>query len=201
MTSRIPHPARAGDRGTGLTARTETSAALLDGVDLTVRAGQVTALVGPSGSGKTTTALALLGEAPRGVRLAGSVRVAGVSVVDADGVTARAPAVRGGTLAYMPQHPGDALTPPAAWARSSPSWHGSTGRRRPGRGRPGPARGGPRARRRRAAAGAAPARAPSARRFPHQFSGGQRQRVALAQVLACGPGPSSWTNPAPVWTR
>ncbi|MFI6346349.1 ABC transporter ATP-binding protein [Streptomyces sp. NPDC050560] len=162
----------------GLTARAG-SAPLLHGVHMTAAAGQVTALVGPSGSGKTTTALALLGEAAPGVELRGTVRVAGVDVVDAHGVTADAPAVRGGTLAYMPQHPGDALNPvrrTGAVLRELARLHGRVDR----------AGGLARAR---AALEAAqlPSDRQVLRRLPHEFSGGQRQRVALAQVLACRP--------------
>ncbi|TYB44245.1 ABC transporter ATP-binding protein [Actinomadura chibensis] len=160
----------------GLTARAGGSV-LLDGVDLTVPAGGVTALVGPSGSGKTTTALALLGEAAPGVRLRGSVRVGGVAVVDETGVTREAATLRGRTVAYMPQHPGSALNPArrtGAVLRELAALH-----------RPGSAQGEV------AAAALDQARLPSGRdvlrRFPHQFSGGQRQRVALAQALACGP--------------
>ncbi|MFJ6075443.1 ABC transporter ATP-binding protein [Streptomyces sp. NPDC093065] len=185
----------------GLTAVTD-SAVLLHGVDLEVLPGRVTALVGPSGSGKTTTALALLGEAQPGVRLRGSVRVAGSAVVDDGGVTAGAAAVRGSTVAYMPQHPGSALNPArrtGAVLRELSRLHGREGRegtdggrRAPGGG--GGTPGGP-SRRARARDGAAEAlrlaQLPDTRdvlrRFPHQFSGGQRQRVALAQVLACGP--------------
>ncbi|MBE1533142.1 ABC transporter ATP-binding protein [Actinomadura algeriensis] len=153
----------------GLTARTGT-AEILRGVDLDVPAGGVTALVGPSGSGKTTTALALLGEAAPGVDLRGTVRVAGVPVVDERGPTREAAGLRGGTVAYLPQHPGAALNPArrtGAVLRELARLHRTA-----------------------TAAGAARrAQLPDGalRRFPHQFSGGQRQRVALAQVLACGP--------------
>lgn len=165
----------------GLAARTETSMLLRD-VGFTVHPGSVTALVGPSGSGKTTTALALLGESEPGVRLSGTVRVAGASVVRDDGVTAEAAGMRGGTIAYMPQHPGSVLNPARRCgavltefarlhARNGPS---GTSRRTA-----------------RAWGDEALRRAqldPSVvRRFPHQFSGGQRQRLALAEVLACGP--------------
>jgi ABC-2 type transport system ATP-binding protein len=58
----------------------------LDGVDLTARAGAVTALVGPNGSGKTTLLLVLAGLL---VPDAGEVRVAGHDPVS-DGPSARA---------------------------------------------------------------------------------------------------------------
>ncbi|MFI0372194.1 ABC transporter ATP-binding protein [Actinomadura sp. 1N219] len=155
----------------GLTARTGTSE-ILRGVDLGVRAGGVTALVGPSGSGKTTTALALLGESAPGVELRGTVKVGGVPVVDERGVTPEAASLRGGTIAYLPQHPGSALNPArrtGAVIKELARLHGKT------------------------TVADAISKAQLSpdksvlRRFPHQFSGGQRQRVALAQVLACGP--------------
>ncbi|MFG3257586.1 ABC transporter ATP-binding protein [Streptomyces sp. NPDC048172] len=167
----------------GLTARTADGAVLVDGVDLALLPGSVTALVGPSGSGKTTMALALLGEAGEGVRLSGRVRVDGTEVVGADGVRAGAARVRGGTVAYLPQHPGSALNPAR---RTGPvltelaALHApSTDERR---------RTAVRVRAREAMEQAQlPGDRATLRRFPHQFSGGQQQRVALAQVLACGP--------------
>ncbi|CAL9372649.1 ABC transporter ATP-binding protein [Streptomyces sp. enrichment culture] len=168
----------------GLTARAG-AARLLDGVGLTVPAGEVTALVGPSGSGKTTVALALLGEAAPGVRLRGAVRVAGVEVVGEEGPTAAARGVRGRVVSYMPQHPAHALNP----ARRIGSVLTELARLH----RPDGADGGRSAARDRGHAAEAlraaglPDDPGVLRRFPHQFSGGQRQRVALAQVLACGP--------------
>ncbi|WP_186784203.1 ABC transporter ATP-binding protein [Streptomyces sp. CBG33] len=166
----------------GLTAQVGR-ARLLDGVDLTVTSGEVTALVGPSGSGKTTAALAVLGEAASGIRLSGRVRAAGVEVVGDEGPTSAARTVRGRIVSYMPQHPAHALNPAR---RIGSVLTELTRLHRPddgGRGRP--------AATERAAgalrtAGLSDDRA-TRRRFPHQFSGGQRQRVALAQVLACDP--------------
>ncbi|MFI9498878.1 ABC transporter ATP-binding protein [[Kitasatospora] papulosa] len=169
----------------GLTARVGT-ARLLDGIDLTVSSGEVTALVGPSGSGKTTAALALLGEAAPGVRLSGTVRVDGVQVVGGDGPTGAAQQVRGRIVSYMPQHPAHALNPArriGAVLAELARLHRPDGT------------GGRRGRSATATKHAAealrtaglPDDAAIRRRFPHQFSGGQRQRVALAQALACGP--------------
>ena len=156
---------------TGLTARAGGTDLVRD-VRLGVRAGSVTALAGPSGSGKTTTALALLGEAAPGVELHGTVRVGGVTVVGEHGVTPEAAGLRGGTIAYLPQHPGSALNPArriGGVVRELARLHGTAD----------PAEVVRRAQ--------LEADRSVLRRFPHQFSGGQRQRVALAQVLACGP--------------
>ena len=48
--------------------------AILDGVDVAVPAGQVTGLAGESGSGKTMTGLAVIGLAPAGAEVTGTVR-------------------------------------------------------------------------------------------------------------------------------
>ncbi|WP_369199336.1 ABC transporter ATP-binding protein [Streptomyces sp. PU-14G] len=164
-----------------LTAHAADGTALVRGVDLTMEPGRVTALVGPSGSGKTTTALALLGEAGAGVRLSGHVRVGETEVVGADGIAAHAAGVRGGTVAYLPQHPGNALNPArriGAVLTELAAVHAPSGS----------GRGASRAFSRVALEQSQmPSDRSVLRSFPHQFSGGQQQRVALAQVLACGP--------------
>lgn len=151
----------------GLTAHAG-DAVLLHDVGFRLWPGKVTALVGPSGSGKTTAALSLLGDSAPGVRLTGSVTVAGKPV---------GPGVRGGVVSYLPQHPGSALNP----ARRI----GTTLRELAKLHRPHESTGEVVAEALRAAQ--LPGDRKLLRRFPHQFSGGQRQRVALAQALVCGP--------------
>ncbi|WP_375173860.1 heme ABC transporter ATP-binding protein [Pseudooceanicola sp.] len=66
---------------------------VLDQVDFTARAGEVTAIVGPNGSGKTTLLRAMSGETPH----QGQVRINGA---DADAMTARQRALH---RAVLPQ--------------------------------------------------------------------------------------------------
>ncbi|MFC5238994.1 ABC transporter ATP-binding protein [Streptomyces atrovirens] len=140
--------------------------AIVDGVDLRVLPGRVTALIGASGSGKTTTGLALLGEYPAGAQVTGDVRV------EADGL-----------VGHVPQHPAAALNPARRVSALLTDIARAQVRHLP-------------VRRRRAAARERVLRAlteaqlPDAetlsRRYPHQLSGGQQQRVVLAQALLLG---------------
>jgi len=55
----------------GLTVRNPRGQKILDGVDFTLRAGEITALVGETGSGKTTLLNSILGLLPRGLAVVG----------------------------------------------------------------------------------------------------------------------------------
>jgi ABC-2 type transport system ATP-binding protein len=93
---RLPFPARVAEgdviRVEGLSKRFDGFTAV-DGIDFTVKRGEVFGFVGPNGSGKTTTIRALCGIIPPSE---GSVVVAGTNVV-------KDPALVKGRIGYMSQ--------------------------------------------------------------------------------------------------
>ena len=151
----------------------------VDGVSLTVDAGEALGVVGESGSGKSVTALALVGllpTPPARVR-AQCIRLGGIDLVrlDRSGMTR----IRGRQVGFVFQDPLAALNPVMRIGRQIGEvieLHGGSSR--------------PEAERSAiewlARVGIA---APSevARAYPHQLSGGMRQRALIAMALAGEP--------------
>ncbi|HWH00433.1 MAG TPA: ABC transporter ATP-binding protein [Pilimelia sp.] len=154
----------------------------LDGVDLTVAAGERVALLGPNGAGKTTLVLHLNGLL---TPLAGTVTVGGLAVRD-DRATLAEIRRRVGVVF---QDPDDQLFLPTV-AEDVAFGPANLGLR------------GPELAGRVAEALAAVGMAAHADRAPHHLSFGQRRRVAVATVLAMRPEllvldePSSNLDPA-----
>ncbi|MFC9292559.1 ABC transporter ATP-binding protein [Streptomyces sp. NPDC057011] len=86
-----------------------TARPVLDGVDLTVAAGETVALVGESGSGKSLTSRSALRLLPPGAVVEGAVRVGGQDVLAMD--PGRLRGVRAGTVAMVFQDPRAAVNP------------------------------------------------------------------------------------------
>jgi len=161
-------------------------ARVLDGVDLTIRRGEIMGLVGESGCGKTTLARAILGILPPNAarREAGEIRFEGRDLLGLD-ETRLARDVRGRQIAYIPQDPFTAFNPVFSIGTQiddlmrfkSPllleSGLASRERRRRDRARvldmlrlvqlPDPEG--------------------VLRKYPHEVSGGQRQRLMIAMAL------------------
>jgi peptide/nickel transport system ATP-binding protein len=150
----------------------------VDGVDLTVRAGETLGLVGESGCGKTMTALSVIRLLPAGGEVvAGSIRLDGVDVLGLDEAELRQ--VRGNTVGMIFQDPLTSLNPSMTIGRQISEavlLHRRVGRAA--------------ARRRTVEVLDLVGIAHASRRlhdYPHQFSGGMRQRVMIAIALACQP--------------
>lgn len=152
-----------------------TARPVLDGVDLTVAAGETVALVGESGSGKSLTSRSALRLLPPGAVVEGTVRVGGEDVLAMD--TARLRAVRAGTVAMVFQNPRAAVNPLRRigdFLTESVTLTGTTGRTE-------------------AAArvvellAAVGLDASVLRKYPGQVSGGMLQRVAIAAALMGDP--------------
>ncbi|WP_455357071.1 ABC transporter ATP-binding protein [Streptomyces sp. SYSU K217416] len=86
-----------------------TARPVLDGVDLTVAAGETVALVGESGSGKSITSRSALRLLPPGAVVEGAVRVSGQDVLTMNAEQLRA--LRAGTVAMIFQDPRAAINP------------------------------------------------------------------------------------------
>ncbi|TDL78353.1 ABC transporter ATP-binding protein [Palleronia sediminis] len=151
---------------------------VLDGIDLTVRAGELVCIVGESGSGKSLTALATMGLAPPGARIAADcLRFTGRDLLP---LTERErQTLRGNEMAMIFQEPMTSLNP--VMTVGEQIMEPLRQHRRMG------------ARQARETALAMLSRvqvpAPEARfdQYPHQLSGGLRQRVMIAMALVCRP--------------
>lgn len=156
----------------------------VDGVSLTVAAGEVLAVVGESGSGKTVTSKTILGLLPSTATTRGTVVLTNKDgTSEGDVLALRTPAlrqVRGRDAAMVFQEPSTALNPvyPIGWQIIE----------------------GLRAHRKISRSAARSAAVDILRRvgipdpeqridhYPHQFSGGQKQRIVIAQALVLDPG-------------
>jgi peptide/nickel transport system ATP-binding protein len=150
----------------------------VDGVDLTVRAGETLGLVGESGCGKTMTALSVIQLLPPGGEIVeGSIRLDGTDLVTlgADAMQR----VRGDSVGMIFQDPLTSLNPTITVGRQISETvllHRDVSRAD--------------ALRRAVEVLDLVGIAQASRRaddYPHQFSGGMRQRVMIAMALACEP--------------
>ncbi|QMU69340.1 ABC transporter ATP-binding protein [Streptacidiphilus sp. P02-A3a] len=165
-------------------ATDEGRATAVDGVSLSVAAGEVLALVGESGSGKTVTARSVLGLLPETAATSGRVLLGGPGGEPPQDVLTASPAqlraLRGARAAMVFQEPSTALNPVFTIG-----WQIAEGLRAHGRGS--------RAGRRALAIDmldrvGIPEPHQRVDHYPHQLSGGQKQRAVIAMALVLGSG-------------
>ena len=151
----------------------------IDGLSLTLDAGETLALVGESGCGKSMTALSVMGlvPAPAGRIGGGCIRLDGQDLVGLP--EKQLEKLRGNRMAMIFQEPMTSLNPVmtiGAQVAESLRIHRGMSRTEANRA---------------ALAVLEEVKIPSAagrfHDYPHQFSGGMRQRVMIALALACEP--------------
>lgn len=168
---------------------------ILDGVNLTMRPGEIMGLVGESGCGKTTLARAVLGVLPRNSL---EVKSGAIRFRDTDMISpahrAEQDAIRGRAVTFVPQDPFTSLNPVFTIGEQIDDlmkWK-SPLRTGAGKGRM-PALLAPYPRRRRKLdrervietleAVQLPQPTQLLKKYPHEVSGGQRQRLMIAMAL------------------
>ncbi|MBN8891362.1 MAG: ABC transporter ATP-binding protein [Rhodospirillales bacterium 70-18] len=151
---------------------------VLDGVSLSIAAGEVLGLVGESGSGKTSLAWAIMRALPGNARESGgAIRLAGQDLRGLGGAALRA--IRGKRIGMVFQDPATSLNPTLTLGRQltevlerhqglsrADAWRAGT-----------------------CLLARVELRDPAAmmRRYPHEVSGGEKQRVVIATAFACRP--------------
>ncbi len=150
----------------------------VDGVDLTVAAGEIVCLVGESGSGKSVIAHGVLGLLPRALAVeAGAIRLQGEDVIAAS--PGRLRALRCTRMSMIFQEPMTALNPVMTCGRQIDEVLREHTDLDPVR------------RRAKILEIMAQVRLPDPGRmidaYPHQLSGGQRQRIMIAMALILEP--------------
>lgn len=155
----------------------KSSLRALDGVSLSIEAGETVCLVGESGSGKSVTAMSVarLIPTPPARYVGGEIRVNGADVLSL--AAARLREIRGGLVSYVFQEPGASLNPVVrigGQIKEALQLH-----------RPAAATDEEVVRLLKLVGIPAPER--RALDYPHQLSGGMQQRVMIAMALAPQP--------------